>query len=438
MYISSIEIKDIRTIESLKIDLNSKSKSIILSGNNGSGKSTVLRCLAMGIVDEDSAASVLRELPGEFVKKGATEGYIKVYLQKSKNEKFLIFTTIKSLPAFEKVYQKLYQFSNGRYVSISQELFPWEKIFIAGYGAGVRNLGTADYQYYVPIDALYSLFKYDVALQSPELSIRRIIASAREKGKNLKDEGALNAKEMEIHLTSILKRILNLEKKDAIILTATSIEMRSKWGRQELSTLGDGYISTTTWILDLFSWWMLHLKLDHKSILANKTIKGIVLVDELEQHLHPIWQVKIMDLLRNSFPNIQFICSTHSPLVISSEIDVPVLALNKKNPIPEFVNGWLAEDILREVMGLPSSRGIDVKNEIAEYKSLHFKKLRKVATQPELSRLRLLKKQLINKLPNTDPIVEVDEIQNITEFLKIANEKRNKNVKAKLSSEKRN
>lgn len=427
MYVIKIEIRSIRNITELNIDFDSKSRSMILSGNNGSGKSTVLRCIAMGTSDEDSAASVLRDMSGDFVKKGKDLGIISITLIHDNGQKFKIVTKIKSLKAFEKVYQTLYVYKKAHYVKIKQEDFPWHKIFIAGYGAGVRNLGTADYQHYVPIDALYSLFKYDVALQNPELSMRRLIESAREKGSKNQDKGLALAEKMEKHLTAILKQVLNLENKDEIKLTSTNIEIKSKWGRQELSTLGDGYISTTTWILDLFSWWMLHLKLSRKDVFVNKEIKGIVLIDEIEQHLHPIWQVKIIKLLRESFPKIQFISTTHSPLVISSDIDVPVIVLND-TPQPEEIiaSGWLAEDIYRDIMGLNSSRNIEVKKEIDEYKQLHFKKLNNSATTKDKKRFRSIKKDLIEKLPKADPTLVMDELQNISEFLKKANEKRNK------------
>ena len=42
---------------------------------------------------------------------------------------------------------------------------------------------------------------------------------------------------------------------------------------------------------------------------------GIVIIDELEQHLHPVWQRKIVKLLMSIFPNVQFIITTHSPLI---------------------------------------------------------------------------------------------------------------------------
>jgi predicted ATP-binding protein involved in virulence len=54
---------------------------------------------------------------------------------------------------------------------------------------------------------------------------------------------------------------------------------------------------------------------------------GIVLIDEVDLHLHPSWQRSIIDRLTHTFPNCQFILTTHSPLVISDCKDVLVYAL---------------------------------------------------------------------------------------------------------------
>ncbi len=51
-------------------------------------------------------------------------------------------------------------------------------------------------------------------------------------------------------------------------------------------------------------------------------ISCIVLIDEIEQHLHPSWQKAIVKLLRTQFPNIQFITTTHSPLVATGTTDL--------------------------------------------------------------------------------------------------------------------
>lgn len=55
---------------------------------------------------------------------------------------------------------------------------------------------------------------------------------------------------------------------------------------------------------------------------------GIVLIDEVDMHLHPTWQRNIIDRLTTTFPNCQFILTTHSPLVISDCKEVLVYSLD--------------------------------------------------------------------------------------------------------------
>ena len=56
----------------------------------------------------------------------------------------------------------------------------------------------------------------------------------------------------------------------------------------------------------------------HLRALAAQETEGIVMIDEIELHLHPSWQQKILDTLQIIFPKIQFIVTTHSPQVVSS------------------------------------------------------------------------------------------------------------------------
>lgn len=313
MYINGLTIKNIRSIDHLKVEFETLGDSLVFTGANGSGKSTVLKCIAMGIVDEDSAASVLRALDGELVRKGEDEGSIAVDLEHSDGSKYRINTKIVSQEMFEKVYQRVYEFKDGKYKQVAQEDFPWYAIFATGYGAGLRTIGTTDYKYYVAIDALYSLFNHSAELQNPELSLRRMIAMAEESGK--KNAG----KEILEHVIHILENVLQLGKDDDIVLTSSSIEIAIKnKGQFELNTMGDGYVSIVTMLLDMFSWWMLHVRIVEESILDNKKPVGIVVVDEIEKHLYPNWQKKIFNLLKTSLPRVQFIMSTNSKFLIEN------------------------------------------------------------------------------------------------------------------------
>jgi predicted ATP-binding protein involved in virulence len=91
----------------------------------------------------------------------------------------------------------------------------------------------------------------------------------------------------------------------------------------------------------------------HMGLDAYKS-SGVVLIDEVELHLHPDWQRQILPILTREFPNIQFICTTHSPQVISSlkPENVQVLKDFKVSPISSYITGRDTNSILREVFGV--------------------------------------------------------------------------------------
>jgi predicted ATP-binding protein involved in virulence len=84
---------------------------------------------------------------------------------------------------------------------------------------------------------------------------------------------------------------------------------------------------------------------------ALQQTPGIVIIDELDLHLHPKWQRRIIEDLRRIFPKIQFIVTTHSPFLIQSLRSGEELVLLDGQPIAELGNKPL-EDIARAIMGV--------------------------------------------------------------------------------------
>lgn len=83
-----------------------------------------------------------------------------------------------------------------------------------------------------------------------------------------------------------------------------------------LHLLSDGYRSMIGLVADLaFRAAQLNPQLEER--IAQQT-PGIVLIDELDQHLHPLWQRRVVSDLRRAFPRVQFIATTHSPFIIQS------------------------------------------------------------------------------------------------------------------------
>ncbi len=92
---------------------------------------------------------------------------------------------------------------------------------------------------------------------------------------------------------------------------------------------------------------------------------GIILIDELELHLHPEWQAKIIEALIKIFPLAQFIVSTHSPHILQNAQANQIVALANNNrttyqrDLSEFIfgfQGWTVEEILSDVMGMTDTR----------------------------------------------------------------------------------
>lgn len=111
-----------------------------------------------------------------------------------------------------------------------------------------------------------------------------------------------------------------------------------------------------------------------KKIIA-KDFDGIILIDEIELHLHPEWQERIIIILGEVFPKAQFFVTTHSPHVIQSAEPKQIIALGfdecnkvyqRALPSSEYgFKGWTIEEVLRDVMGMESLR-TDIFNTMME------------------------------------------------------------------------
>ncbi len=134
------------------------------------------------------------------------------------------------------------------------------------------------------------------------------------------------------------------------------VEVKTLQGWVKLSSLGYGYQVTIAWLADLAK-----RMFDRYPELENPLHgPAIVLVDEIDLHLHPEWQRKIIKYLSDLFPNTQFIVTAHSPLIVQSAENVNLIMLEKDeqkgsiNVRQQFgsFQGWTVEEILRELMDM--------------------------------------------------------------------------------------
>ena len=107
------------------------------------------------------------------------------------------------------------------------------------------------------------------------------------------------------------------------------------------------------------------LDIRFKDVMPAEDYDGIVLIDEVELHLHPKWQGEICSILKIVFPKAQFFITTHSPHVVQTALQGEVIALERKDgaverrdlPESEYgYQGWTIEEILKDVMGMEDTR----------------------------------------------------------------------------------
>lgn len=123
---------------------------------------------------------------------------------------------------------------------------------------------------------------------------------------------------------------------------------------------------------------------------------GVVLIDEIDLHLHPKWQRNIVGDLKRIFPNCQFIVTTHSPFIIQSlDVDDGIIRLdNEYEEVPEdFVNQSI-EDIAEDMQGVENPQWSRKKTEMYEAAKRYFNVLEKMNSHKDATEIQKLREEL--------------------------------------------
>jgi predicted ATP-binding protein involved in virulence len=407
LLISKVEIENIRCFEKIELNLYPDKKHVrwsMLLGDNAVGKTTLLRCIVLGLCNESDSISLMQSNSGSFLKKGTQEGYITIHLREDSESKrpktYEITTYITQNPDESEIVRKKTKPNIN---------FPWLDIFVCAYGTYRSAQSNASFEKYEIRDAVSSLFAAEAALQNPEIVLLR---------HDIKVRQSLEKKLLQILMLDELGYKINFTKR--------GLELNGPWGCLPFQVLSDGYRSTTQWVLD-FIGWIIHAE----RFMNNPDIGGILLIDEIEQHLHPRWQRYIVRRLRQQFPKTQIIASTHTPLAASGIVDeedslllkleqelngiIDLKVLDKK-----LLAGKRADQVLTsEAFGLITTRNPGSEDEINRYTALLSKGERTEAEETELQALKL---RVQNTLRSGENAVEqmvataVDEtLQNMTQ-----------------------
>lgn len=144
--------------------------------------------------------------------------------------------------------------------------------------------------------------------------------------------------------------------------------------------------------------------------------KAIVLIDEIDAHLHPSWEQKIIGLLRREFPHVQFIITAHSPLIVAGCLEKEVNIIRHTN------DGFYLEQPTKNFIGYSTPELFKMIFEIEDRDNQYLYYAALSSREPEFqSRLGLLKEKKEEGELTTAQQQELDELQKDLNYIKVVN-----------------
>ena len=178
-----------------------------------------------------------------------------------------------------------------------------------------------------------------------------------------------------------------------------------------------GHLSSGTQGTLLWIWWLALKMVSHYKFRTDwEKMPVILLIDEIENHLHPTWQRRVIPALLEHFPGLQIFATTHSPFVVAGLKAGQVHLLNRdENGVvtattnTEDVVGWTADEILRVFMGVDDPTDKDTAEAAAALRKLRDEGPRvdereEERRQSEIARLR----QIVDRAELSGPRVAED------------------------------
>jgi predicted ATPase len=305
MFLRRLRLSNLRSIETLELDFRtpkggSRAWTYVL-GENGTGKSSVLRSIALVMAGGEAAYELVGE-PDDWIRQGKSEALIEVD-----------FATQEGEPR-----QASLRFKRGAqvidFVDRNREALRQidaavghadRNYFVVGYGVSRRAAADNGTTFSLPLRhrslrarATATLFSADASLISLEQWAMDLDYRRGPKG--------LRA------VKSALDKLLPDVEFDGIDRERRRLMFNTPDGTLPLAALSDGYQAMAAWCGDLL-WQITETFKDYRDPLKAR---GLLLVDEIDLHLHPVWQRRLVSFIKTTLPNVQVVATTHSPLTV--------------------------------------------------------------------------------------------------------------------------
>ncbi len=444
LYFSTLEIANVKCFGSRQVlDLKDGKGAIspwtLILGDNGVGKTTLLKSLVwMTPVEEQDKG--LKESSGisGVALKPAMDDFEKDAQFEQLNGKhgsrrlkigasFTKHTRLCQKPemADELSFSVSVTFGEkGELLSISTEyaeLARFETLNLFAYSAG-RHMGINNFEQANLKSPIANLFSESGDLYDAEQILSNLEYSSLKEGNEGKSTRLL------AKVKHVLEDLLpDIQSAEHILINPPInsdgtlnnhlVEVITPYGKVPLSELSLGYKTMLAWILDL----ALRMLWRNPEMDDPLSQAAVVLVDEIDLHLHPKWQRSIREYLLRHFPNTQFICTAHSPFMAqSSEAENLCVLRRFSNEVkienePAVVSGWrIGQFATSELFGIDGERSEEVEELIKSRRALLDKETR---TPEEELQLKALDEKL-----STLPVADRQEDQQLLDQLRMATE----------------
>jgi AAA domain, putative AbiEii toxin, Type IV TA system len=302
----------------------------VVIGRNGTNKSTLLRSIAVGLASSTDASAMLAGQSGSFVRSGTQSASITIELAFQHGGERV---SIEKHLGVDSVGRDMLVSSSG---PSAEDL----NMLVCAYGAGRGVTGTDPGRAYRVWDGVATLFDYRTPLLSPELTLRRL------------QDWVGDRAHYDLILAGIARLVGFEDPAASITLTqggGIQVSAAEVGANVPLEGLADGYRVAFNWIVDLYG-----RALSRDWVTPDGSVVGLVLIDEIDQHLHPELQSRVVSELERMFPNSNFVVTTHSPLVALGAHPSQLVVLKREQSnvvaldrVPDF-RAYGAEDVLTD------------------------------------------------------------------------------------------
>lgn len=352
--IEQLTIRNFKSISELRLDLTRESSLAgnwtCIAGINGAGKTSILQALCLVLLGSELVIELGRPRLGRMRRRtanGIEDAEIEAVVRQGGMSRRL-YLPLTASGVDEDTLRRQQDFESMRHA--------WSALqrqVLVGYGAS-RNVSD----YIDPrLRDVSRLVQRQMTLFDPLTQLSSVDVLLK---------GGADAAPVIETLHNLLRVIVSGEAFAALVperpRDGNALRFSHRGASVDVIDLPDGFRSTVAWLADVCAAWH-----EREGASKNDTdpsaITGIVLLDELSLHLHPSLERALVPQLRKALPNVQFVTTTHSPMVLSSFDRDELVILDDRSPtgtraLDRQVLGFTMDDIYAWLMDTPPGSGV--------------------------------------------------------------------------------